>query len=139
MKKLKLALSKKSKFKPYVSKGKSWGEQCISRYLDKNNITYIYDSPSEVVNPYTGKKLRFDFYIPDKNLYIEYQGKQHYAYVPELHGLNKELGLAKLAGQKYKDSLKVQHCKEINAKLLIISYLQYKDIIFLLDKALNNL
>lgn len=119
---------KKKKYKPYKAKGKSWGERAISRYLDSLEIEYKYDTPLQLISPFTGRKLRFDFYLPKYNLCIEYQGKQHFEYVPELHGLNRDKGLIRVEEQKFKDKLKVDYCTEKKIRLLVISYTQYKEI-----------
>lgn len=129
---------KKKKYTKYKPKGKSWGERVISKYLDELKIEYKYDASLDLINPFTAKKLRFDFYLPKHNLCIEYQGKQHYGYVPELHGLNKDKGLIQVEEQKFKDKLKVQYCKEKNIRLLIISYLQYKEIKELINQELKK-
>jgi len=38
---------------------------------------------SDCINPDTGHQLRFDFYLPEENILIEYDGKQHFCFVPE--------------------------------------------------------
>lgn len=52
----------------------SKGERIIKRILDKFNIEYLqqYKIPG---NKY---QFRYDFYLPDRNLLIEFQGEQHY-------------------------------------------------------------
>ena len=57
----------------------SKGEIEISRYLKLNNISYIHNKTySEYCNTKeTDKKLRFDFFLPEFKLFIEYDGKQH--------------------------------------------------------------
>lgn len=57
----------------------SKGEELISQILKEHNIDFI---PQKTFDNLTGisgkKKLSFDFYIPEFNLLIEYQGEQHY-------------------------------------------------------------
>lgn len=52
---------------------RSKGEIIIKRILDLSNISYI---PQYEVT-YKGKNLFYDFYLPDKELFIEVDGKQH--------------------------------------------------------------
>lgn len=61
------------------------GEQNILAFLLDNHIDFIYQKM------FTGckskyKLLPFDFYLPDKNLIIEYDGRQHYESVPVFGG-----------------------------------------------------
>lgn len=55
----------------------SKGERCIMDFLIKNNIRYeIQKGYDDLVGVNMGKLL-YDFYLPDYNLLIEYQGEQH--------------------------------------------------------------
>lgn len=55
----------------------SIGEQLISNYLSVKGIKFI---PQHIFNDLKGVKghLRYDFYLPEYNLLIEYNGLQHY-------------------------------------------------------------
>lgn len=54
---------------------RSKGEQIIAEYFDAKNISYeIEKSFSWQTNP----RRRYDFFLPDYNLIIEYMGQQHY-------------------------------------------------------------
>jgi len=54
----------------------SKGEKTIMKILNENNIKYIHQKKfNDCKNT---NVLFFDFYIPDKNLCIEYNGLQHY-------------------------------------------------------------
>ena len=66
------------------------------------------------------RKLRFDFYLPDYNCYIEYDGIQHFIYTNS--GWNTE---EKYIETKERDSIKNQYCKEHNIKLIRIPYWDY--------------
>lgn len=68
-------------------------------------------------NPITNRKLRFDCYFPLHNLIVEYNGIQHYKNVPFFHQNNNSLEY-----QQYKDSLKVDYCRNNNIKLVIVKY-----------------
>lgn len=59
----------------------SYGEEIIAKILTQLHITYhrqqMFD---DCINPKTGARLRFDFYLTEYNCCIEYDGKQHYEY-----------------------------------------------------------
>lgn len=57
----------------------SKGEEKITQILLKLNIIFYKEYQFiDCINPKTNTKLRFDFYLPDYNCCIEYDGKQHY-------------------------------------------------------------
>lgn len=58
---------------PKCAKGKSKGEKKIIDFLEKNKIIY----ESEKSFDWSDKK-RYDFYLPNYDLLIEYNGVQHY-------------------------------------------------------------
>ena len=57
--------------------GSSMGERSIKHYLDENNIQYDKPKRFNGLVGVGGKLLSYDFYLPDYNLLIEYQGIQH--------------------------------------------------------------
>lgn len=62
------------------------------------------------------KLLPFDFYLPEFNVCIEYNGLQHYKAVDYWGGME---GLKK---QKLRDKIKMEYCKNNNIPLIIIKY-----------------
>ena len=93
---------------------KSTGETIIESILNKYSIFYEREKTFDgCINK---KKLRFDFYIPEKNICIEYNGIQHYQKVDRFGGEEK------FNYQKYNDFIKSNFCKENNINLLIISH-----------------
>lgn len=90
------------------------GEKYIENYLIKNQIKYV--SQKKFDDCKYKHKLSFDFYLPDKNICIEYQGQQHYVPI-EYFG-----GIEKFHIQQIKDGIKRDYCKENNIKLVEISY-----------------
>ena len=69
------------------------------------------------------KPLPFDFYIPSKNLLIEYQGEQHYRRTDAYWG-GKE-GLKK---QRHHDWIKRKFAKDKGIELLVIPYWNFNKI-----------
>ena len=89
----------------------SKGEKTIIEWLKFNNITYEYDYPMEIYNI----QIRVDFVI--NNIYIEYNGIQHYKFNSYFH--KSELDFLK---QQYRDQKLREYCKENNIKLIEIRY-----------------
>ena len=93
---------------------RSKGEEKIASLLTKHNVKYIREHKFEdCVNI---KQLRFDFYIPDINICIEFNGRQHYEVVNAFGGI-KEFERIQL-----RDKLKVDYCNDNNIELIVIHY-----------------
>jgi hypothetical protein len=102
----------------------SKGEQIIKNYLVENKISYI---PQHKFDECKNKnKLPFDFYLPDYNLCIEFNGIQHYESFKHFGGINK------LNKTILNDSIKIKYCEDYFIDLLIIKY--DENIIQKLDK-----
>ena len=92
----------------------SKGENLIIDYLDINNIPYI---PQKKFDECIYKtRLPFDFYFPDKNLCIEYDGIQHFMAI-EGWGGEDEFIL-----RKKKDIIKNKFCKDNSIRLELIKF-----------------
>jgi len=99
----------------------SKGEKCIKNWLIKNNFVFICQK--RFTDCRDKKPLPFDFYLPDHNLCIEFQGGQHYdPYMFISLHKSKEKGVEKFKQQKYRDKIKKDYCKVHNIKLLEITY-----------------
>lgn len=98
---------------------KSKGEYKISQLLNKLKIKYDIQKTFPNCNSESGNLLKFDFYLPDYNILIEYQGKQHYQNIEYFGG---QAGFEK---RKFNDNQKVEYCKNNNLKLLLIPYTDY--------------
>lgn len=95
----------------------SKGEKTIENYLIKNNIKYKSQYPikiDQLIN--SSGNAYIDFYLPDYNLFIEYNGKQHYIPIEYFGGeLNFE-------HQQKRDQYIVEYCSNNTVNLLIIKY-----------------
>ena len=89
----------------------------IAGFLDKNNFKYNLQQSFE--NCKYKKRLRFDFYIPKKNLLIEYDGKQHFETHPNDFFGGETFFLTRRKRDKTKNKF-IQ--KNHQYKLLRISY-----------------
>lgn len=102
-------------------RGISYSEDYIAEYLKDLGITYIRqysfdDKETPCINPSTGYKLFFDFYLPDYNCCIEYDGKQHFEAIDYFGG---EEGLVKT---QYRDKVKNEFCLSNNILCVRIDY-----------------
>lgn len=111
---------------------KSCGEQKIQEVLCSLDIVYEKEKVFQnCINPKTKCLLRFDFYLPDYNCCIEYDGIQHFKY--SNNGWNNKKHFEKV---KYRDSIKNKYCQNNNIKLIRIPYFDFDKIDkdYLLDK-----
>jgi len=98
---------------PICKESKS--EIIISNILKNKNIYFIQQ---KTFDDCKGKKnkLPFDFYLPDFNICIEYDGRQHYESI-EYFGGDKTLNLIKI-----NDKIKTEYCLKNNIRLIRIRY-----------------
>jgi very-short-patch-repair endonuclease len=102
----------------------SRGEENITKVLCNFGINFIrkYKFDDCVFK----NRLEFDFYLPDQNICIEYDGEQHFKEVSFFKN-NFEIG-------KIRDSIKDEYCRKNSIKLIRISYLDINEV----DKILNE-
>ena len=106
----------------------SCGELKIKEFLEINNINYIQEKTfKSCAFPNTQALAKFDFYIPDKNYIIEYDGIQHfeYRYEENYYGWNNKENYLKT---KERDEFKNQWCKDNNIPIIRIPYTQYNNL-----------
>ncbi len=97
-----------------ISKHSSALEAYFAGFCDKNNI--MYESQKTFDDCIYKDKLKFDYYLPEFDILIEIQGKQHYE-ANERFG-----GEIFLLEQQERDKIKVEWCKKHNKQLYIICY-----------------
>ena len=102
---------------------KSKGEQKISNILSQNNIKYEVQKTFSTCRFQNGKLAFFDFYLPDYNILIEYDGEQHYFYRNE--GWNTKENFEKT---KERDIYKNNWCLKNNIKLIRIPYTKLNNL-----------
>ena len=105
----------------------SKGEKNIRNFLLNNNIDFQQQKTFEDLKD--KYKLSYDFYIPSKNLLIEYNGEQHYKKSSFKHH--------DLKMQRHHDWLKRKYAKKNNIELLTIPYWNFKIINEILEEKLN--
>jgi hypothetical protein len=108
----------------------SHGERLVRDFLNDNNINHEIQKMFQGCRHKTS--LKFDFYLPEYNLCIEYNGEQHYKPVKYFGGNNKFYLCKK------RDEIKESYCKENNINLLVISYKDKINISKIIKNYLNN-
>ena len=104
----------------------SMGEQKIKDILEKNHIQYEYQKVfSNCRFPETNHLLYFDFYLPQYNTVIEFDGQQHFTFTNS--GWNTEENY--IVTHK-RDLFKNQWCKDNHITLKRIPYTEIKNITF---------
>ncbi|MFG6377338.1 MAG: hypothetical protein K1W19_03310 [Lachnospiraceae bacterium] len=93
---------------------KSKGEKYVESLLKEFNI--LYETQKRFEDCKNKRKLPFDFYLPQYNTCIEYQGSQHYRPVEYWGGQEKFIVYQK------NDSIKRQYCKDNNINLICLPY-----------------
>ena len=92
----------------------SRGEKKIRNYLINNQIKFI---PQYKFNDCKNdSQLPFDFYLPDYNICVEYNGIQHYKPVKHFGGEERFILQQKC------DKIKLDYCNIKNISLIIIKY-----------------
>ena len=102
----------------------SKGEIRIDDYLKNKGIDYKREYRFEDLDGH-----RFDFFIPEKNLLIEFDGEQHFKAI-DFFG-----GKTELEVQKRRDCIKNQYAKEKGIHLVRIPYTKRNNI----EKILNEI
>lgn len=103
----------------------------IEDVLKKNNIKFIPQKRFDWLGLQS-----LDFYLPDYNVAIECQGKQHFEVVETFGGIDEHLKVVE------RDKLKKQLCKENNVKLIyflneyFVKYLVKDDVYFIDEEKL---
>ena len=94
------------------SEKRSSGERKVRLFLKSNNIPYV----EQKTFPDCRYKslLFFDFYLPQENVCIEYQGRQHYE-VSDKWGGEEDFKVRQI-----RDEIKRKYCKQHNIELIEI-------------------
>ena len=104
----------------------SKGEKRILKYLNENNIEYIYQMFYSNLRGFGNGLLSYDFYLPTYNLLIEYQGEYHDNTVPYQTDFD-------FAMQQEHDRRKREYAEKNNIRLLEIWYWDFNNIEEILD------
>jgi len=104
----------------------SRGETLVRLILEEHNI--LYEEQKKFENLMNKNKLRCDFYLPEYNTVIEYNGLQHYEPISVFGGVN---GL--MQTQK-RDLIKYAYLEANKIELIIIRFDNNNPLDYLLEK-----
>lgn len=109
---------------PECYRKESIGERRIRQWLEMNNIDFIQEKWFEDcrdINP-----LRFDFYLPDKNIAIEFDGEQHFKETHFFSFRNSKTSTTEYTQSH--DIIKTNYCNSHGINLIRIPYTQINGI-----------
>ena len=107
------------------------GEKAIMNFLESRLITYEYQKKYNSLFAVNNGVLSYDFYIPNNNVVIEFQGKQHFEPI-EYFGGKEYFDI-----QQEHDRRKRQYAKDHSIKLLEIAYWDFDNIEEILSRELG--
>ena len=112
----------------------SKGELLVESILKKLKINYIHFYTIKDSKLISQNRIIVDFYIPDYNTFIEYNGKQHYIPIEYFGG---EIQFNK---QKIRDKELRNYCKENKINLIEIKYnLKEEDVEEIIKQKILNI
>lgn len=107
------------------SNKESKAEKFIREFLEKHNINFVQEM--RFTNCRDIKPLPFDFYLPDKNTIIEFDGIHHYKKLDKWGNFEDTV--------KH-DNIKNSFCKQNGISLIRIPYFEYKNLENILTAAI---
>ena len=118
----------------FIGSKVSNGEKAIIRYFSERGISYIYDK--QFFNDLIGvgnKRLRPDFIIEDKKIWIEYDGEGHYQPI-DFGGKGNKYAREQMERLIANDRIKDEYAKANGWTIIRIPYTEYNNIENILDK-----
>ena len=123
----------KQQNRPKESKGEAECRRVLQSIFRK---PFTSQRPDFLRNPVTGGSfnLELDCFDAELRIAVEYNGVQHYKYVPYFHRNNDAF-----LNQKYRDEMKRQKCKENGILLIEVPYsVKLEDIKGFIEKELTR-
>ena len=99
---------------PKCSKGEAECRRVLENYFQ---APFPNIRPSYLTNPMTGRALEIDCYNERLRIGCEYHGRQHFEYTPFMHK-----NLEAFEKQKFRDEIKINKCRELGIKLIVVPY-----------------
>ena len=113
--------------------GTSKGERIIYDYLIDKEIMFSFEHAFSDLTGINGGVLTYDFYLPNNNLLIEFQGEQHEHVIAYFGGEEK------FQRQQEHDRRKRAYAKLHKIDLLEIWYYDIDNIVSILNNKFNNI
>lgn len=107
------------------------GERRIAKHLDELGVTYITQQTFD--DCVYRRPLKFDFYLPEYNTIIEYDGQQHYEWVPFWYETEEEF-FDLQARDRYKDT----YCEQKGIEMLRIPYTKDDHLEEIIDECIGE-
>ena len=112
----------------------SKGEKKVTEVLNKYNVKYIFQHKFNDCK--FKNKLPFDFYLPDYDICVEYDGQQHFEPI-DFSGKGYEYALDRFISCVINDTIKNDYCKKNNINLIRISYKDFDKIEEIIKNRIN--
>lgn len=108
---------------PRCSHFTSKGERTIEKFLDALGVAYEREKRFDgLVGTTPNSRLRFDFWLPQHNLLIEYDGAHHFEPIQTKGRLSKQQAVVKHEATKTNDEKKDNFARKNGYRLLRIRY-----------------
>lgn len=111
------------------------GENIIRNFLDEHLI--VYEEQKRFADCKNKNPLSFDFYIPEINTCIEFDGVQHFKPSSFSSDRSEETKQKNLELIQHRDRIKTKYCEDHGIRLLRIPYTEKDRIPKILAEALN--
>jgi len=111
----------------------SKGETKIAKVLSRRGVRYVKEHIFKDCVGDKGAPLKFDFYIPSRNVLIEYDGEQHFKLVKFHQKMTQEVMEEMFERTQRYDQIKNKYAKQQQIKLIRIPYTEINNIETLLD------
>lgn len=108
----------------------SKGELLIQKFLTEHNIKFIMQMKFAKCKNIC--LLKFDFYLPELNILIEFDGEQHYRPI-RFRGMSMEQAIEKFHQTQLNDAIKNSFCLSNDILLIRIPYWDLKNIPVILE------
>lgn len=118
-----------------VKSSNTRGERRVVTTLLNNNINYI--AQHRFPDCKNKAPLVFDFYIPDLNMIIEYDGEQHFGPVRFYASMTQKQAEERFEENKLHDKIKNDYCASNGIQMVRISYLEEENIPSIIRNALT--
>lgn len=114
----------------------SAGERKIFHFLRGNGVQFERSYRFNDLVGLGGKKLSYDFYLPNYNILIEYQGQQHEA-PASFNGMGEDVAKINFEKQKEHDKRKRDYAHEHGYNLLEIWYYDFNRLEDIINQHLS--
>ncbi len=119
---------------PFCWRGFSCSENLVKKFLDKKKIEYAQQKTFvDCINPETRRKLKYDYYIPELKLLVEYDGELHYE-AREHFGGAKTLELV-----RFRDKIKNDYASLNDINLLRVPFFDKNKMEEILEKQIQSI